>query len=70
MVLAPQEGKPTIAELNTLDDAMLKDIGLHRSGIEAAVRGGQCRSGPRKWTAPDSWERFPAASIALIPTPP
>ncbi len=32
--------RAAIAELNALDDQMLKDIGLHRSEIEAAVREG------------------------------
>jgi uncharacterized protein YjiS (DUF1127 family) len=30
--------RAAIAELSALDDESLKDIGLHRSGIEAAVR--------------------------------
>ena len=30
--------RAAIAELNALDDTALKDVGLHRSGIEAAVR--------------------------------
>lgn len=30
--------RAAIAELNALDDEALKDVGLHRSGIEAAVR--------------------------------
>lgn len=30
--------RAAIAELSALDDQTLKDIGLHRSGIEAAVR--------------------------------
>jgi uncharacterized protein YjiS (DUF1127 family) len=30
--------RAAIAQLEALDDQALKDIGLHRSGIEAAVR--------------------------------
>lgn len=32
--------KAAVAQLRALDDAALKDIGLHRSGIEAAVDRG------------------------------
>ena len=32
-----QERRSALAQLRALDDAALKDIGLHRSGIEAAV---------------------------------
>jgi uncharacterized protein YjiS (DUF1127 family) len=32
-----QRRKAAIAQLRSLDDSALKDIGLHRSGIEAAV---------------------------------
>ena len=31
--------KIAIAQLRALDDSALKDIGIHRSGIEAAVEG-------------------------------
>ena len=39
--VAWQEQRSAIAQLRTLDDAALKDIGLHRSGIEAAVADGR-----------------------------
>jgi len=39
-LLSWRRRRTAIAELNALDDAMLKDIGLHRSGIEAAVECG------------------------------
>ncbi len=42
-LLSWRRRRAAIAELNTLDDAMLKDIGLHRSGIEAAVESGSAR---------------------------
>jgi uncharacterized protein YjiS (DUF1127 family) len=34
-----QRRKAAIAQLGALDDSALKDIGIHRSGIEAAVNG-------------------------------
>jgi uncharacterized protein YjiS (DUF1127 family) len=36
-ILSWRQRQSAIAQLSALDDAMLKDIGLHRSGIEAAV---------------------------------
>lgn len=36
-VLSWRRRRAAIAQLRGLDDAALKDIGLHRSGIEAAV---------------------------------
>jgi uncharacterized protein YjiS (DUF1127 family) len=36
-LLSWRRRRSAIAQLNALDDATLKDIGLHRSGIEAAV---------------------------------
>ena len=40
--------RAALAQLRALDDAALKDIGLHRSGIEAAVLGPQPRTAPRQ----------------------
>jgi uncharacterized protein YjiS (DUF1127 family) len=34
-----RQRRAAITKLNALDDRMLKDVGLHRSQIEAAVRG-------------------------------
>jgi len=39
-LLSWRRRRAAIGGLNALDDAMLKDIGLHRSGIEAAVERG------------------------------
>jgi uncharacterized protein YjiS (DUF1127 family) len=39
-ILSWRRHRTAIAQLNALDDAALKDIGLHRSGIEAAVVNG------------------------------
>ena len=36
-LLAWYQAREAVAHLRSLDDAALKDIGLHRSGIEAAV---------------------------------
>jgi len=38
-LLSWRRRRSAIARLGALDDHMLKDLGLHRSGIEAAVRG-------------------------------
>jgi uncharacterized protein YjiS (DUF1127 family) len=38
--------KAAVAQLRALDDAALKDIGLHRSGIEAAVVSSLSTAGP------------------------
>jgi len=48
-----RERRAALAQLRALDDAALKDIGLHRSGIEAAVLG------PRSGTAPRQRRHFP-----------
>ena len=48
-----RERRAALAQLRVLDDAALKDIGLHRSGIEAAVLG------PRPGTAPRQPRHFP-----------
>ncbi len=36
-LVAWYQAREAVAQLRSLDDAALKDIGLHRSGIEAAV---------------------------------
>jgi|SRR3954447_8737422 uncharacterized protein YjiS (DUF1127 family) len=36
--------RTAVTQLRALDDVALKDIGLHRSGIEAAVRGGRVKN--------------------------
>ena len=41
-----RQRRTALAQLQALDDTALKDIGLHRSGIEAAVLG------PRSWPTP------------------
>jgi len=48
-----RQRQAALAQLRALDDAALKDIGLHRSGIEAAVLG------PRSGTAPRQPRHFP-----------
>jgi uncharacterized protein YjiS (DUF1127 family) len=40
--------RAAIARLQRLDDRMLKDIGLHRSEIDAAVGGCDGREGPAR----------------------
>jgi uncharacterized protein YjiS (DUF1127 family) len=40
-ILSRRRRKAAIAQLRALDDTALKDIGLHRSGIEAAVVNGR-----------------------------
>lgn len=42
--------RAALSQLRALDDASLKDIGLHRSGIEAAVDHGLTRALPQKPT--------------------
>jgi len=40
--------RTAVTQLRALDDAALKDIGLHRSGIETAVRGGRVKNASRE----------------------
>jgi uncharacterized protein YjiS (DUF1127 family) len=42
------QARAAVAQLQSLDDAALKDIGLHRSGIETAVVNGLAEAEPRK----------------------
>ena len=46
-ICAWYERRIALAQLRGLDDAALKDIGLHRSGIEAAVDEGPTRGLPQ-----------------------
>ena len=41
-----RQRRTALAQLGALDDAALKDIGLHRSGIEDAVLNGPARTTP------------------------
>lgn len=50
-VLSWRRRRSAIAQLNALDDVTLKDIGLHRSGIEAAVVNSLPVQKPVKWRA-------------------
>jgi len=45
-VLSWHHDRVALAQLRALDDAALKDIGLHRSGIEAAVLSRRPRTTP------------------------
>jgi uncharacterized protein YjiS (DUF1127 family) len=49
--VAWQERRSALAQLRALDDVALKDIGLHRSGIEAAVDRASAKPAPRKGPA-------------------
>jgi uncharacterized protein YjiS (DUF1127 family) len=53
LVLSWRQRRVALAQLRALDDAALKDIGLHRSGIEAAVLS------PRSGTAAARRRPFP-----------
>ena len=53
LVLSWRQRRVALAQLRALDDAALKYIGLHRSGIEAAVLS------PRPGTAPARRRHFP-----------
>jgi uncharacterized protein YjiS (DUF1127 family) len=52
-VLSWRQRRIALAQLQALDDGALKDIGLHRSGIEAAVLS------PRPRRAPVPRRQFP-----------
>ena len=47
-VLSWRQHRVALAQLRALDDAALKDIGLHRSGIEAAVLSARPRTERRQ----------------------
>ncbi len=47
-ILSWRQRRAGLAQLRALDDAALKDIGLHRSGIEAAVLNTRPRTAPRQ----------------------
>lgn len=47
-VSAWYQRRVALSQLRSLDDAALKDIGLHRSGIEAAVEHGLAKTLPQK----------------------
>jgi uncharacterized protein YjiS (DUF1127 family) len=45
-LVAWYQARVAVAQERALDDAALKDIGLHRSGIEAAVVNGMAKTEP------------------------
>jgi uncharacterized protein YjiS (DUF1127 family) len=47
------QARTAIAQLRALDDAVLKDIGLHRGGIEAAVKGPGVTAHPQRRAFPE-----------------
>ncbi len=50
-ILSWRQHRVALAQLRALDDAALKDIGLHRSGIEAAVLNARPRTERRQGRA-------------------